>query len=155
MKIERTLITLALVSIGLNGIAQSDQVSPKKMEARESRTELSPEQKSERVTARMTEKLGLNAMQQTKVKELTLGIAMKNDALRNDASLTPEQKKERIRMNLKAGRAHLYDMLDADQKIKLERWEAEKKEAKKEKMEEKREAKKAAAETEADDFEKL
>jgi Spy/CpxP family protein refolding chaperone len=64
---------------------------------------------------------------------LNYGIALKNEAIRNDATLTQEQKKERIKMNNDQRKIQLQNMLTAEQNAKMEALEKERMERRQEK----------------------
>ena len=82
-------------------------------------TKRSPEERATLHTERMTKQLVLAPEQQTKVADLNLGIAKKNEAVRNNVNMTPEQKQEAIKGNLQARNSVLKTILTAEQYEKL------------------------------------
>jgi hypothetical protein len=78
-------------------------------------TESTPEEKAAILTEKMTTKLGLNADQQSKVAEMNLGIAMKNDAVKKNEAMTAEQKQAAIQGNNDARRGYFKLILTEDQ----------------------------------------
>lgn len=74
-----------------------------------------PEDKANRQTEKLAQELSLTAEQKTKVSELNIGIARKNDAVMNNTSLTPDQKKEHLQGNNNAHRAQLKMILTEEQ----------------------------------------
>lgn len=84
-----------------------------------------PAERAAMHTERMTKMLDLTANQQAKVSEVNLGIAMKNDGVRNNANLTNEQKQEIIKSNREAHKTMLKSILTEEQMKKFEENEAE------------------------------
>jgi len=94
----------------------------------------------ERATAqaqKMTTKLGLDETQKTKIHDINLGIAQKNDAIRANTSLTREQKMAQIKETQDARNAQYKEVLTSDQYAKYEAWEKEKREQMQQKRAEK------------------
>jgi nicotinamide mononucleotide adenylyltransferase len=77
-------------------------------------------ERAEMHTARMQKILNLEETQRAKVAEINLGVAMKNDAIRNDVNMTKEMKKEAIEANKSARKSMLKAVLDEEQIAKLE-----------------------------------
>lgn len=85
----------------------------------------------ERATAsaqKMKTKLGLDDAQTAKIHDINLGIAQKNDAIRDNASLTREQKMSQIKETHNSRNAQYKEVLTSDQYAKYEAWEKEKRE---------------------------
>jgi Spy/CpxP family protein refolding chaperone len=78
-------------------------------------TKRSPEERAKLHTERMTKQLALSPDQQAKVTELNLGIARKNEAVRNNVNMTPEQKKESIKGNMQGRNDVLKTILTVEQ----------------------------------------
>jgi len=77
-------------------------------------------------TKHMTKALLLNPDQVSKVAELNLGVANKNEAIRNDVNMTQEMKKTYIQGNLEGRKTQLKMILNAEQFAKFESQEAKK-----------------------------
>lgn len=109
------------------------------------RAKLTPQQRAEKHTERMTKQLSLDDSQKAKVYEINLGTAMKNERVRTNTELTPEGKKEKIKSHQDTRMEQLKGVLTAEQYKKLETQQAErqlkrsakKQELKKKKLEEK------------------
>jgi hypothetical protein len=84
-------------------------------------------------TKHMTKALLLNPDQVSKVAELNLGVANKNEAIRKDVNMTQEMKKTYIQGNLEGRKAQLKLILNAEQFAKFEAQQAKKTEKKVEK----------------------
>lgn len=95
----------------------------------------SAQERAELHTERMSKALNLTSDQRAKVAELNLGIAMKNDAIRNNTEMSKELKMESIKANNEARKTYIKTILTEEQLIKFEEHEA--------KMQAKKEAKKA------------
>lgn len=94
----------------------------------EKREHKTPEQRATGMTERMTTKLSLDDSQKAKIQEINLGIAQKNDAIRQNTALTREQKFAQLKENQDARKAQYKEVLSADQYAKYEAWEKEKQE---------------------------
>lgn len=77
-------------------------------------------------TKHMTKALALTPEQVSKVAELNLGVANKNEVVRNDANMTPDRKKEFVKGNLDGRKVHLQMILTPEQFAKFEQNEAKK-----------------------------
>lgn len=75
----------------------------------------SPMEKANAQTEKLAKELELTAEQKAKVSELNIGIARKNEAVMNNESLTPDQKKEHLQGNNTAQRAQLKMILTEEQ----------------------------------------
>ncbi len=84
-------------------------------------------------TKHMTKELALTPDQASKVAELNLGVANKNEAIRKDVNMTQEMKKTYIQGNLDGRNTQLKMILNAEQFAKFEAQEAKKMENKTEK----------------------
>lgn len=107
-----------------------------------------PLERAELHTERMTKALDLTSDQRAKVAELNLGIAMKNDAIRNNAEMSKELKMESIKANNEARKTNIKSILTVEQLKKFEEHEAKmqaKKEAKKTEMKKKKAEQKESA----------
>lgn len=74
-----------------------------------------PEQRAAWKTDRMAEAITLTDEQKTKITDLNLRMAKKNEAVRNDEKLTPEQKKAAMQENRQSMKAELGQILTAEQ----------------------------------------
>jgi hypothetical protein len=86
----------------------------------------SAEERATNLAQRMTTKFGLDEGQKTKIHDINLGIAQKNDAIRDNSSLSKEQKMVQLKENQNARNAQYKEVLTADQYAKYEAWEKEK-----------------------------
>lgn len=75
----------------------------------------SPQERAQFRTDRMAKELSLTEDQKTKVSAMNLEMVEKNQAIKNDASLTAEQKKEAFKANRKAQKAKLKEVLTKEQ----------------------------------------
>lgn len=100
---------------------------------------MTPEQRAQNLTTKMTKQLALNDDQAMRISEINQGIAQKNESIRNDANMSKEQKKEIMQSNHDARMSMYKNVLTAEQYAKCEQLE-------KERMDRKA-AKKAAAGT--------
>lgn len=82
------------------------------------------QERAEIHTTRMTKNLELTDQQKEKVSILNLGVAMKNEAIRNDQNMTKEQKQESLKGNMEGRKSMLKSILTEDQFKKLEEHEA-------------------------------
>lgn len=89
-------------------------------------TESSPEQRAAVKTENMAKTLNLTEEQKSKVADLNLGIAQKNEAVKNNPNMTPEQKKEAYRGNEEGRKANLQLILTPEQYQKYLNQEANK-----------------------------
>lgn len=112
----KTFILAIVVLVGGTAMAQQQ-------EKKEPKT---TEQRATGITEKMTAKLGLDATQKAKIYDINLGTAQKNDALRQNPSLTQEQKIAQLKENQDARKAQYKEVLSADQYAKYEAWEKEK-----------------------------
>ena len=106
------------------------------------KTKKTPQERAEMHTTRMANALELTADQRAKVAELNLGVALKNDAIRNDANMSKELKQQSIKGNNDARIAQLKYILNEEQYKKVLEHEAQR-EAKKEARQENNKKQKA------------
>ncbi len=127
-KMIKTILLVCTIIAGSSAFGQTKQVKkttsmPKgKIETKkvEKLVILTPEERAERLTKVMTKQLNLTPSQVGLINEVNVGIAKKNDAVRNNQSLTAEQKKKMIEANNKA-RVEMYKQhLTPDQFKKFE-----------------------------------
>lgn len=123
-KLTVLLIGLTLLSASINPVNAQEKVKK------------TAEQRATALTDRMDKALSLTAEQKTKITELNLGIAKKNEAIRNDPKMTKEAKKQGLEANQAARNANLKTILTADQYTKYEAMEAKMKEKKNAKKDE-------------------
>ncbi|AEA44912.1 hypothetical protein [Fluviicola taffensis] len=100
-----------------------------------------PEQRATGLTQKMTAKLGLDETQKTKIQNINLGIAQKNDAIRNNTSLSRDEKRTQLKETQTSRNSQYKEVLSADQYAKYEAWEKEKREKMQEKRAEKKDTK--------------
>lgn len=75
----------------------------------------SPKERADFRTEHMAKELSLTADQKAKVSELNRSMAEKNDQIRNDAKLTPEQKQEAFKANHETHKAKMQEILTPEQ----------------------------------------
>jgi hypothetical protein len=112
-------IILALAFL-VGGTAMAQQQEKRERKPAEERANASAQ--------KMKTKLGLDDAQTTKIHDINLGIAQKNDAIRDNTSLTREQKMAQLKENQNARNTQYKEILTADQYAKYEAWEKEKRE---------------------------
>jgi len=78
-----------------------------------------PEERAVRLTAKMTKLLELNADQAQKISDINLGIAGKNNAIRENTNFTEEQKQEIYQSNYEAAKSMYKGVLTEAQYTKL------------------------------------
>ncbi|MBP6090824.1 MAG: hypothetical protein KA521_06180 [Crocinitomicaceae bacterium] len=120
MKIK-TIVLVGLVSM-LSITTVSAQDKEKK----------TPQERATMLTERMDKALVLTADQKAKISELNLGVALKNERIRKDASLTKDKKKEALEANKATRDMNLKMILTPEQYAKVQKMQA--------KMQERREA---------------
>lgn len=111
-----------------------------KIETKKQKSEEAPSaaDRATRLTAKMTKQLDLTTEQAGFISDINLGIAAKNEAVRNDQSLSAEQKKQQIEANNSARiemcKAHLtpaqiekFDQLLKEHAAKVDQKKAENK----------------------------
>jgi hypothetical protein len=148
MKLFKIALLSLVVGVGSNATAQKGKtpLQPKaenqvSIDSPAEKVQLTPEQKADRLTNKMEKQLELTATQKMKVSELNQGIAQKNEAIRNDKTITPQQKKDRINANKEQSHAMLKEMLDERQNVKLADWDQKKKVQREAQMEKRKELK--------------
>ncbi len=74
-----------------------------------------PEERAAILTEKMITKLSLNETQIEQVTQINLGVAQKNDAIKNDINMTPELKAASIQGNNDTRRAYFKLILSEEQ----------------------------------------
>lgn len=120
------VMAIALVMTGLVFAQEGNKQRP------------TPEERAYRLTTKMIKHLTLDGEQASKVAEINLGIAQKNEGVRTNETMSADQKKEMIEFNNAARKELLKGVLTAEQMTKYEAFEKE--------MAAKREQKKAERE---------
>jgi hypothetical protein len=114
----KTLILALAFLVGGTAMAQQQEKRERKP----------AEERANASAQKMKTKLGLDDAQTTKIHDINLGIAQKNDAIRDNTSLTREQKMTQVKENQNSRNAQYKEVLTADQYAKYEAWEKEKRE---------------------------
>jgi Spy/CpxP family protein refolding chaperone len=109
----KTVILALAVLVGGSALAQQ----PAKRKTAEERATASAQ--------KMTTKLGLDETQKTKIHDINLGIAQKNDAIRDNTSLTREQRMAQLEETRTSRNAQYREVLTSEQYAKYEAWERE------------------------------
>ena len=143
--IKTILITGAfLVSVSLTAQTTSGKavngVPKGKIEIKKQKSEDAPSAayRATRLTAKMTKQLDLTTEQAGFISDINLGIAAKNEGVRNDQSLSAEQKKQLLEANntarIEMCKAHLtpdqitkFDQLQKEHTAKVAQKKAENK----------------------------
>ncbi len=147
-----TALLLGGVSIAQEKPAKGAEMSQEKKST--------PEERATRLTKRMTEKLKLSTDQSARIGDINLGIAKKNQGIRENAGMAKEEKIKMVKSNHEARVGMYRDVLTAEQMTQYEAWEKEKKEKRAEnkgngKAKGKGKPKKAKTETESEEEEEL
>ena len=116
----------AIVLVGLVSVLSMTTVSAQEKEKK------TPQERATMLTERMDKALVLTADQKAKISELNLGVALKNERIRKDATLTKDKKKEALEANKTSRDMNLKMILTPEQYSKLQKMQA--------KMQERREA---------------
>ncbi len=103
----------------------------------ERKTDKTPQQRAEMRTERLSKELSLTEAQKPKVTEVNRATIEKNDQIRNDASLTQEQKEAAFKANREAQKAQMKEILTAEQQKALKAKRKEVREKHSEKQEKK------------------
>jgi hypothetical protein len=130
----KTFILALAMIVGGTAIAQQQQPRQKK-------DRKPAEERATNSSQKMKTKLGLDDAQTAKVHDINLEIAKKNDAIRENTSLTREQKMAQLKETQASRNAQYKEVLTADQYAKYEAWEKEKREKMEAKRAEKQDAK--------------
>jgi len=96
---------------------------------------LTPEQKADKVVAKIDSVVNLSSDQETKIHAIVLAKVNKVQPIRKNKELTKEQKKEQIKPIRKEARKEINTVLDADQRKKWKAYKKEMKEKHKDKLE--------------------
>lgn len=112
----KTLILALALVVGGTAIAQQHEKRERKP----------AEERATNSAQKMATKLGLDETQKTKIHDINLGIAQKNDAIRDNTSLSREQKMAQLKENQTARNAQYKEVLTSEQYAKYEAWEKEK-----------------------------
>lgn len=122
------ILALALL-IGSASFGQekTTKKSEPQREQRQTRTPKTAEERATNMTERMTKQLGLSDDQKSKIYEINLGIAQKNDGIRSNTALTKEDRRKQMQENHASRKAMYKEVLTPDQYAKYEAWEQEKK----------------------------
>jgi outer membrane PBP1 activator LpoA protein len=148
MKTLNVVFATAALLFGSLTVTAQDQTKTKK----------TPIERAQMHTNKMVKELSLTEEQKAKVLEVNIGIAQKNDAIRNDPNMTPSAKKESLKSTQDARDLQMKTILtEAQYTTYLER-KAEiqaKKELKKEEIKKNKKAKKESIEPVKEEVEEL
>ena len=123
---------MKMLNVLLVGIALFAGITAASAQEKSKKT---PEQRAELHTERLTKVLGLNADQRTKIAEFNLGIALKNESLRNNPNIPQDVKISSLQSNNEARKMMIKTVLTQEQIKKFEELEAKKEANKAEKKE--------------------
>lgn len=148
MKMINALLVGTALILGASTATAQDQAKSKK----------TPIERAQMHTNKMAKELSLTEEQKAKVLEVNIGIAQKNDAIRNDANMTPATKKESLKSTQDARDLQMKTILTEAQYKVYEAKKAEmqaKKELKKEEMKKNKKAKKETVAPATEELEEL
>lgn len=114
----KTLILALALVVGGTAMAQQHEKKERKP----------AEERATNSAQKMKTKFGLDDAQTTRIHDINLGIAQKNDAIRDNTSLTREQKMTQLKETQNSRNAQYKEVLTSDQYTKYEAWEKEKRE---------------------------
>ncbi len=112
-----------MLNVLLVGIALFAGLSSASAQEKSKKT---PEQRAELHTERLTKELGLSADQRTKIAEFNLGVALKNESIRNNSNIPQETKISSLKSNNEARKMMIKTILTEEQIKKFEELEAKK-----------------------------
>jgi Spy/CpxP family protein refolding chaperone len=126
----KMIVFATALMIGSVSFAQEKEKSEKTEHNKEmgEHKKLTPEERAQRLTTKMTEKLKLTPEQSSKISDINVGIAKKNEGIRANTSMAKEEKAKIIKSNHDARLMMYKDVLTAEQMTQYEAWEAAKKE---------------------------
>jgi hypothetical protein len=127
----KTIILALAVLVGGSAMAQQQEKRERK----------SAEERATASAQKMASKFGLDDAQRMKIHDINLGIAQKNDAIRDNTSLTREQKMAQLEETRNSRNAQYKEVLTSEQYAKYEAWEKEKRAKMEAKRGEKQDAK--------------
>jgi protein CpxP len=114
---------MKMLNVLLVGIALFAGLSSASAQEKSKKT---PEQRAELHTERLTKELGLSADQRTKIAEFNLGVALKNESIRNNSNIPQETKISSLKSNNEARKMMIKTILTEEQIKKFEELEAKK-----------------------------
>lgn len=126
----KTIVFAAALLIG--GVSFAQETGKAKGTEMSEQKKSTPEERAQRLTAKMTEKLKLTPDQSSRISDINLGIAKKNEGIRGNASMAKEEKAKIIKSNHEARLSMYRDVLTPEQMTQYEAWEAAKKEKREE-----------------------
>lgn len=126
----KMIVFATALLIGSVSFAQEKEKSEKTEHNKEmgEHKKSTPEERAQRLTTKMTEKLKLTPEQSSKISDINLGIAKKNEGIRGNAAMAKEEKAKIIKSNHDARLMMYRDVLTPEQMTQYEAWEAAKKE---------------------------
>lgn len=117
---------LKIVVLGIALIGNAMSFSQKE-------AKMTVEEKSDKITARLTEELDLSTSQSREIKALNIDFITNHRKVRSDESLSKEQKKELISTSNKSKKAKMESILSKEQLEKMSEMRKDKKGKKKNK----------------------
>ena len=121
--IKNKIKRMKMLKVLLVGIALFTGITAASAQEKSKKT---PEQRAEMHTERLTKVLVLNADQRTKIAEFNLGIALKNESLRNNPNIPQDVKISSLQSNNEARKMMIKTVLTEEQIKKFEELEAKK-----------------------------
>lgn len=121
LRLSVTVLTLALASLP---VAAADTATPTPPPAPGSETDRPAHRgfgrRGPRERARFAERLGLTDEQRSQLQSRRADVAAAARAIRDDASLTPDQKREKLRATRQAARGEMRAILTPEQQAKFD-----------------------------------
>jgi Spy/CpxP family protein refolding chaperone len=130
------IIHMKIKAILIAGLVSALTITTVSAQEREKRT---PQERATMLTERMDKALVLTADQKGKIAELNLGVALKNERIRKDATLTKDKKKEALDANKATRDMNLKMILTPEQYAKVQKMEAKMHDRREERKGEKKE----------------
>ncbi len=122
-KVIFTALTLALLSF-VPAALQAQDAAPAPGDQQAQQQPRSPEQRVDRMLDRMTQNLGLSDEQREKIRPILLDQAQQMRALHDDTSLSPQDRRAKVRALRRATRQKVDQILTPEQKAKRrENWQ--------------------------------
>ena len=122
-KVIFTALTLALLSF-VPAALQAQDTAPAPSDQQAQKQPPSPEQRVDRMLDRMTQNLNLSDDQRAKIRPILLDQAQQMRALRDDTSLSPQDRRAKVRAIRHATRQKVDQILTAEQQAKRrENWQ--------------------------------
>jgi uncharacterized protein YggL (DUF469 family) len=136
MKSVKIGIVAAACLLTMNTFAQKQKIATKEVKTEKvERGEMTPEQMATRRTEFLDKKLTLSEIQKNKIYEINLNVNNKNKAVRDNAELSQQFKKDALKGNNESREYLIRETLTDEQKVKFDEMKAKGEESKEEHLE--------------------